>query len=61
MERSSGIEKVHPTNMADPNLYNAALEYHDTDKFDGPVEQLKLRKIYFDFAPLEYDDADIKI
>jgi len=40
------IEKVHPTNMADPDLYRAALKYYETDKFDGPEEQLKLRKFY---------------
>ena len=40
-------EKVHPTNMADPDLYKAALEYHEIDKFDGPKGQLQLRNIYF--------------
>ena len=46
------IEKVHPTNMADPDLYKAALEYHDTDNFDGPQEQITVRKFYFDFDPV---------
>jgi len=47
------IEKVHPTNMADPDPYKAALEYRDTDKFDGSQEQITLRQFYFDF-----DDDD---
>ena len=55
MRKEDLIEKVHPTNMADPDLYKAALEYHDTDKFDGPEDQLKLRNYYFDFKPMEDD------
>ena len=47
------IKKVHPTNMADLDLYRAALQYHDTDKFDGPQEQIKVRKYYFDFDPVD--------
>jgi len=61
IQKNDLIKKVHPTNMADPDLYKAALEYHDTDKFDGPKDQLKLRKFYFEFEPLEYGDADVKI
>ena len=49
IQKNDLIEKVHPTNMADPDLYKAALEYHDTDKFDGPQEQIEVRKFYFDF------------
>ena len=45
--------------MADPDLYKAALEYHETEKFDGPEEQLKLRRFYFEFEPTE--DEKIKI
>ena len=60
--RSHLIEKVLPTNMADPDLYKAALEYHDTDKFDGSEDQLKLRRYYFDFEPTDDDnDDDIRI
>ena len=47
------IEKVHPTNMADPDLYKVALEYHDTGKYDGPQEQIKVRKFYFDFDSVD--------
>jgi len=56
------IEKVHPTNMADPDLYKAALKYHDTDNFDGPEDQLTLRKFYFNFSVVlpEYEN-DLKI
>jgi len=46
------IEKVHPTNMADPDLYKAALEYHDTLQYDGPEIQITMRKFYFDFDPV---------
>ena len=60
IQKNDLIKKVHPTNMADPDLYKAALEYHETDKFDGPEEQLKLRKFYFDFKPMGKDD-DIEI
>jgi len=28
IQKDDLIEKVHPTNMADPDLYKAALEYH---------------------------------
>ena len=47
IKKNDLIEKVHPTNMADPDLYKAALEYHEIDKFDGPKGQLQLRNIYF--------------
>ena len=58
IQKKDLIEKVLPTNMADPDLYKAALEYHDTDKFDGPQEQIELRKFYFDFN--EVEGLDIK-
>ena len=41
--------------MADPDLYKAALEYHNTDKFDGPENQLTPRRFYFNFEPMEDD------
>jgi len=43
------VEKVQPTNIADPDLYKAALDYHETDKFDGPKEQIMVRAFYFEF------------
>jgi len=55
MQKNDLIEKVRPTYMADPDLYKAALEYHDTDKFDGPEDQLKPRMFYFDFEAMEDD------
>ena len=39
--------------MADPDLYKAAVEYHNTGRFDGPKEQMELRKYYFDFNEVE--------
>ena len=39
--------------MTDPDLYKAALEYHDTGKYDRPQEQIKVRKFYFDFDPVD--------
>ena len=47
------IEGVHPTNMTDPDLYKATLEYHDTGRYDGPQEQIKMRKFNFDFDPVD--------
>jgi len=39
--------KVAPTEMADPSLYIAALEYHiDATLYRGPVSQLVTRKFY---------------
>ena len=49
IQKSDLVEQVYPTSMADLNLYKAALEYHETDKFDGPEEQLKVRRFYFPF------------
>ena len=49
IQKKDLVEKVHPTNMADPVLYKAALEYHETNKFDGPEEQITVRTFYFDF------------
>ena len=43
------VDKVFPTQLADPDLYKAALEYHNTNKFDGPQDQIRLREHYFDF------------
>ena len=53
MEKNDLIQIVHPRNMADPDLYKAALEYRETGKYDGPEDQLTLRKFYFDFAPMQ--------
>ena len=53
IQKNDLIEKVHPTNMADPDLYKAALEYHSTNTFDGPEEQITMRKFYFDFDPVD--------
>jgi len=62
IQKNDLVEKVHPTNMADPDLYKAALEYHDTEKFDGPEYQLKLRRFYFAFSPdLEDDEESLNI
>ena len=45
------LDKVRPTNIADPDLYKAALEYHlMPKKFTGPDEQIELRRFYFDFS-----------
>ena len=44
------VEKVGPSNRADPFLYKAALEYHVwPNNFHGPEDQIKIRKYYFDF------------
>ena len=52
------LDKVRPTNMADPDLYKAALEYHlMPKKFTGPDEQIESRKFYFDFS----GPADMKV
>ena len=56
IQKNDLIGKVHPTSMADPDLYKAALEYHETDKFDGPEDQLKLRQFYFPFKAFEYKE-----
>jgi len=41
--------KVLPTQLADPDLYKAALDYHDTDKNNGPANKIRIREYYFDF------------
>lgn len=48
------IEKVNPTGLADPSLYQAALEYHlsSSERFKGLQDQLKLRQYYFNFHVL---------
>ena len=52
------LDKVRPTNMADPDLYKAALEYHLVPKkFTGPDEQIQSRRFYFDFS----GPADMKV
>ena len=39
------LHKVRPTNLADSNLYKAALEYHlDSRIYEGPSNQLENRK-----------------
>jgi len=39
------VSKVASTEMVDPNLYTAALEYHINEKeYRGPASQLKARK-----------------
>ena len=43
------VNKVLPTQLADPDLYKAALEYHDTNKYNGPADQTSIREYYFDF------------
>jgi len=43
------VNKVLPTQLADPDLYKAALEYHDTNKYNGPADQTSMREYYFDF------------
>ena len=58
IQKKDLIEKVHPTNMADPDLYKAALKYHDTAKYDEPEDQLTLREFYLHFCPLV---GDLKI
>ena len=61
IQKNDLVEKVHPTSMADPDLYKAAIEYHDSDKFDGPEDQLKLRKFYFNFCNyVRVDDLKIE-
>jgi len=41
------VRKVAPTNMADPSLYTAALEYHiDASLYRGPISQLVSRKCH---------------
>ena len=41
------VRKVSPTDMADPSLYTAALEYHfDTSLYRGPLSQLVTRKCH---------------
>ena len=45
------VEKVGPSNHADPYLYKTALEYHVCpSNFFGPEDQIKIRKYYFDFC-----------
>ncbi|XP_065888636.1 kelch repeat and BTB domain-containing protein 8-like isoform X2 [Dysidea avara] len=41
------VRKVAPTDMADPSLYTAALEYHiDASLYRGPLSQLVTRKCH---------------
>ena len=41
------VNKVSPTDMADPSLYTAALEYHiDASLYRGPMCQLVTRKCH---------------
>jgi len=41
------VRKVAPTEMADPSLYTAALEYHiDASLYRGPISQLVPRKCH---------------
>jgi len=41
---------VGPSSQADPYLYKSALEYHILpNNFNGPQDQIKIRKYYFDF------------
>jgi len=48
------LDKVRPTNLAVPDLYTAALEYHHIpEKFNGPEKQLELRNFYFNFLNSE--------
>ena len=47
------IKKVHPTKMADQDLYKAALEYHSNGQYNGPEDQTQVRKYYFDFDPVD--------
>ena len=45
------IEMVGPSSQADPYLYKSALEYHILpNNFNGPQDQIKIRKYYFDFS-----------
>ncbi|XP_065887347.1 BTB/POZ domain-containing protein 9-like [Dysidea avara] len=45
------LDKVRPTNLADPDLYKAALEYHHIpEKFNGPEKQIEQRNFYFNFT-----------
>jgi len=32
-----------------PDLYKATLDYHDTDKYNGPANQIRIREYYCDF------------
>ena len=52
MRKECLTDTVRQSNMADPDLYRAALEYHDTGQYTGPQEQITLRKFYFDFEPV---------
>jgi len=48
------LDKIRPTNMADPDLYKAALEYHHMpEKFVGPEKQIELRKFHLKFLGSE--------
>jgi len=58
MQVSDLLEKVRPTNMADADLYRAALEYHlMPESYTGPAEQIKIREFYFDF----YEAPDMQV
>ena len=48
------LDKVRVANLADPDLYKAALEYHHIpEKFSGPEKQIKLRKFHLKFLRSE--------
>jgi len=58
MQPSDLLEKVRPSNLADPDLYKAAIEYHLMPKnFIGQHEQIKLRDFYFNF----YEAPDMQV
>ena len=58
MQVSDLLERVRPTNMADSDLYRAALEYHlMPENFIGPPEQIEIREFYFDF----YEAPDMQV
>ena len=44
IRKSDLLNSVFPTGIADPDLYKAAVKYLDGDVYDGPQEQLELRK-----------------
>ena len=47
------VEKVGPSHHADQYLYRTALEYHVwPNSFNGPQDQIKIRKYYFDFRTI---------
>ena len=38
--KADSVNKVLPTQL---DLYKAALEYHDTNKYNGPADQISIR------------------